>query len=196
MAGRDPEIISVKPLGKYGCQLELRKGDITREDAAIIVNAANAQFMHGSGVAGAIVEIGGFSIQDESTKLVQYQKNIGKPFKEGDVGITGPGGLRCKMLFHAVGPIWQDGHSHEEKHLKQCIHTCLKYTDQFNLESIAFPPISSGIFGYPKEKVAKAFKDEIEHYIHKHSHCSLKSIRITVIDDATLKVFQQEIFTH
>lgn len=125
--------------------IELIDGDITEMDTDAIVNAANAQLILGGGVAGAIRRKGGPTIQQECYKA-------GGTFVGGAVITTG-GNLKAKFVIHAVGP--QMGEGDEDAKLKNATLNSLKLADKHKLQSIAFPAISTGIFGFPIERCAE-----------------------------------------
>lgn len=125
-------------------EVEIVEGDITLLDRDAIVNAANDRLQLGAGVAGAIRERGGPSIQEECDR-------IGSTFVGGAV-ITGGGDLKARHVIHAVGP--RMGEGDEDSKLKNAILNGLKVADENSLKSIAFPAISTGIFGFPLERAA------------------------------------------
>ena len=125
--------------------VRLTQGDITELATDVIVNAANTQLILGGGVAGAIRSKGGPTIQEECNR-------IGGTFVGGAVITTG-GNLKAKYVIHAVGP--RMGEGNEDKKLKNATLNSLKLMDENKLKTIAFPAISTGIFGYPIEKCAK-----------------------------------------
>jgi O-acetyl-ADP-ribose deacetylase (regulator of RNase III) len=125
--------------------LELIESDITEMDADAIVNAANAQLLLGGGVAGAIRKKGGPQIQAECNK-------IGGTFVGGAVITTG-GALKAKYVIHAVGP--RMGEGNEDEKLRNATLNSLRVADENNLKSIAFPAISTGIFGFPIARCAE-----------------------------------------
>jgi O-acetyl-ADP-ribose deacetylase (regulator of RNase III) len=124
--------------------LELLDGDITELDTDAIVNAANAQLVLGGGVAGAIRRKGGPQVQAECD-------TIGGTFVGGAVITTG-GKLKARHVIHAVGP--RMGEGDEDRKLRDATLNCLKVADENRLKSIAFPAISTGIFGFPIERCA------------------------------------------
>jgi O-acetyl-ADP-ribose deacetylase (regulator of RNase III) len=128
-----------------GRTLELREGDITEMDTDAIVNAANAQLVLGGGVAGAIRRKGGPRIQEECDR-------IGGTFVGGAVITTG-GKLKAKHVIHAVGP--RMGEGDEDEKLRNATLNSLKCADEHRLRSIAFPAISTGIFGFPIHRCAE-----------------------------------------
>ena len=128
-----------------GRTVELRQGDITEMDSDAIVNAANAQLVLGGGVAGAIRRKGGPQIQEECDR-------IGGTFVGGAVITTG-GKLKARHVIHAVGP--RMGEGDEDEKLRNATVNSLKLADEHRLRSIAFPAISTGIFGFPVPRCAE-----------------------------------------
>jgi O-acetyl-ADP-ribose deacetylase (regulator of RNase III) len=140
-----------------GVELELMKGDITEVEADAIVNAANSYLEHGGGVAGAIVRRGGYVIQEESREWVRKYG----PVPVGGVAVTSAGRLKAKYVIHAVGP--RCGVEPIEK-LGEAVINALRKAEELGLSSIAFPAISTGIFGCSYDTAARimaeAFKNE------------------------------------
>lgn len=135
--------------------IRLVQGDITELNTDVIVNAANAQLIMGGGVAGAIRRKGGPKIQEECNK-------IGGTFVGGAVITTG-GNLKANHVIHAVGP--RMGEGNEDEKLKNATLNSLKLMDQNKLKTIAFPAISTGIFGYPIENCAKIMISTAKEYL-------------------------------
>jgi O-acetyl-ADP-ribose deacetylase (regulator of RNase III) len=135
--------------------LELVQGDITEMETDAIVNAANAQLALGGGVAGAIRRKGGPSIQEECNR-------IGGIHVGGAVITTG-GNLKAKHVIHAVGP--RMGEGDEDGKLKDATSNSLKIADQHHLQSISFPAISAGIFGYPLDRCARVMLSTAIEYL-------------------------------
>lgn len=125
--------------------LELVQGDLTEMETEAIVNAANEYLKHGGGVAGAIVKKGGRIIQEESDKIGYCPV--------GQAVMTSGGNLKAKYVIHAVGP--RMGEGNEDEKLRNATLNSLKLADEKGIKSIAFPAISTGIFGYPIERCAK-----------------------------------------
>jgi len=167
--------------------IQIRHGDMTEEDVDCIVNAANSSLDHASGLAGAIVKKGGNSIQDESDIYISKHGRI----EEGGIAVTKGGNLPCKFIIHAVGPIWHGGNEGEEIVLGICVRSCLEKVDELKLTSISLPAISSGIFGFPKEKCAEVMFNMIETYLkEKKASTTIKEIRFTNFDDRTVDIFE------
>ena len=135
--------------------VEVGQCDITEMNTDAIVNAANAQLVLGAGVAGAIKAKGGPKIQEECNA-------IGGTFVGGAVVTTG-GDLRAKHVIHAVGP--RMGEGNEEEKLRDATLNSLKVSDENNLTSITFPAISTGIFGFPKERCAEIMLGTVIDYL-------------------------------
>ena len=163
--------------------LEVFKGDITREVTDAIVNAANSHLMHGGGVAAAIARLGGEAIDRESRKWVR----LNGPVAHAKPAVTSGGNLLCKFVIHAVGPVWGEGD--EEKKLKEAITGSLKTADALKVNSIAFPAISTGIYGFPKDRAAEIFMRSIRDYFIEFPMSIICSVKIVLMDDITLHAF-------
>jgi len=166
-----------------GQTLQIVQGDITNEKVDAIVNAANAHLMHGGGVAAAIVNRGGESIQEESDEWIKKHGMVSheKP------AFTHAGRLPCKYVIHAVGPIWGEGD--EDHKLQDAISGSMRLAEELKLTSISFPAISTGIFGFPKERAAALFMQTIKDFVDLNSLSPLQLIRITIIDSPTFEIF-------
>jgi O-acetyl-ADP-ribose deacetylase (regulator of RNase III) len=180
-----------------GAVLQLVQGDITAETTNAIVNAANEYLIHGAGVAGAISRRGGPEIQTESNAWVQ---------KHGPVSHTEPawttgGKLPCKYVIHAVGPVWRDPltageRGKEDAKLEAAMRGSLRVADELGLESISIPAISTGIFGFPKERAADIIIKTIQDYFKAKSKSGIKTIRLVLYDSPTLSAFQKAWHDH
>jgi len=166
-----------------GTRLQLVEGDITQEHVDAIVNAANAYLKHGAGVAGAIIQQGGSQIQTESDAWVQKYG----PVSHAKPAYTGGGRLACRYVIHAVGPVWGEGE--DDAKLATAIFGALATAEELRLVSLSFPAISTGIFGFPKERAAQIYLAVVRSYIGQHPNTSLKQIRLTLFDQTTLEAF-------
>ncbi|KAA3623488.1 MAG: O-acetyl-ADP-ribose deacetylase [Flavobacterium sp.] len=131
--------------------IEIILGDITQIEADVIVNAANTSLLGGGGVDGAIHKAGGPEILAECKAIRNRQGGC----KVGEAVITTAGNLNARKVIHTVGPKWNNGNSNEAELLRKCYLNCLKLAESGNYTSIAFPNISTGIYGYPKEPAAQ-----------------------------------------
>ena len=136
------------------CKIESILGDITTLTVDAIVNAANSSLMGGGGVDGAIHNAAGQQLLDECIKIAESRRP-NEPCPAGDAVITGAGELPAKYVIHTVGPVWRGGNKGEPELLASCYRKSLLLAQENNIESIAFPNISTGIFGYPKDKAAE-----------------------------------------
>jgi len=143
-------------------EIIVMKGDITEVEADAIVNAANKYLKHGGGVAAAIVRKGGEIIQRESNKIISEQG----PLETGDAVATSAGNLRAKKVIHTVGPIYGEGSERDK--LMKATYNCLKLAEEYGFKSIAFPAISTGIYGVPPKLAADAMVNAVLEYIDKY----------------------------
>ena len=134
-------------------RLIVTTGDITKMNTAAIVNAANSSLMGGGGVDGAIHRGGGPAILEECKQIRKSRYPGGLP--TGDAVVTTAGSLPAAHVIHTVGPVWHGGSSGEAEKLASCYRRSLEEAAGLSLKDIAFPAISTGIYGYPKEKAAE-----------------------------------------
>lgn len=163
-------------VGKFS--VELVKSDITELDTDAIVNAANSKLQHGAGVAWAIVNKGGYIIQKESDKL--------RFCPVGNAVITTAGKLKAKYVIHAVGPV--NGEGNEDAKLKSATLSALKLADKHKLKSIAFPAISTGAFGFPKDRCANVMLNAVVEYANETT--GLEKVIFCLYDDETFRIFK------
>lgn len=130
--------------------IELLLGDITKVEADAIVNAANTSLLGGGGVDGAIHKAGGSAILEACKAIRNRQGGC----NVGEAVITIAGNLPAKYVIHTVGPVWNNGKSNEEMLLAQAYASSLKLAMEYEVRSIAFPNISTGIYRFPKDKAA------------------------------------------
>ena len=159
--------------------IELVKGDITEMETDAIVNAANAQLILGGGVAGAIRRKGGPAIQEECNK-------IGGTFVGGAVITTG-GNLKARHVIHAVGPMMGEGD--EDNKLSNATINSLKVADENQLTSIAFPAISTGIFGYPLDRCAEIMLSDTISYLKNKT--GLEKVVFCLFDQQAFDIFEE-----
>jgi O-acetyl-ADP-ribose deacetylase (regulator of RNase III) len=162
-------------------KIKLVQGDITELNTDVIVNAANAQLILGGGVAGAIRRKGGPSIQEECNK-------IGGTFVGGAVITTG-GNLKANHVIHAVGP--RMGEGGEDMKLKDTVINSLKLMDKQALKTIAFPAISTGIFGYPIERCSKVMISTAKEYLTGDTQ--IKEVIFCLYSSSDYEVFDSDL---
>jgi O-acetyl-ADP-ribose deacetylase len=168
-----------------GQTIHLSRGDITQAPVDAIVNAANEQLVHAGGLAAAIVQRGGQVIQQQSADwLAQHG-----PVTHTRPAITSAGALPCRYILHAVGPIWGSGD--EAGKLDQAVRGALRTADELNLDSLAMPAISTGIFGFPKEQAARVILGALAGYFQQAEHSGLRQIEVILYDAPTLEPFIQ-----
>jgi O-acetyl-ADP-ribose deacetylase (regulator of RNase III) len=142
--------------------LKLKVGDITREPADAIVNTANSALAGGGGVDGAIHRAGGPSIMRELDQI--RAKTGGCP--TGTAVVTAAGLLPARFVFHAVGPVYRDGKHREPELLASCYRTCLRLAEEQGISTIAFPSISTGVYGYPIREAAQIALVEVKRHLN------------------------------
>ncbi len=143
-------------------QIEVMKTDITGLEVDAIVNAANTSLLGGGGVDGAIHRAAGPQLLAECRTL--------NGCKTGEAKITKGYNLKAKYVIHTVGPIWNKGKSKEEIKLRNCYRNSLALAAEYNLKSIAFPAISTGVYKFPYELATKIAVEEVKEYLKEHPH--------------------------
>ncbi|MEK6753488.1 MAG: macro domain-containing protein [Chloroflexota bacterium] len=166
-----------------GQTLQIVQGDITVDEVDAIVNAANEQLQHGGGVAWAISKRGGPTVQEESDEWIRKHGPVSHSHPAWTLG----GLLPAKYIIHAVGPVWGDGD--EDKKLSDAVTGSLRVADELKCKSISMPAISTGIFGFPKDRAAKIIFSAIETYFAEIENSAIQTVRLVLFDDATVKVF-------
>jgi O-acetyl-ADP-ribose deacetylase (regulator of RNase III) len=163
-----------------GTTLEILQGDITEMDTTAIVNAANDRLILGAGVAGAIKAKGGPDIQKECNEL-------GGTYVGGAVVTTG-GNLKADYVIHAVGP--RMGEGNEDQKLADAVRNSLTRADEKNMQSVAFPAISTGIFGFPMERAADIMIKTAAEYLENHP-TTLQKVLFCLYGQEAYDIFAQ-----
>jgi len=166
-----------------GQGIQIVQGDLTLERVDAIVNAANSQLMHGGGVAGHISRQGGPVIQAESNAWVRLHG----PVSHAEPAYTAAGKLPCRYVIHAVGPVWGEGD--EDRKLNAAIYGSLHLADRLKIASIAFPAISTGIFGFPKDRAAGIILETILDFFQACPDSGIRQVRLVLFDSPTLDAF-------
>ena len=167
-------------------KLEIVQGDIARQpDMDAIVNAANAQLRTGGGVAGAIHRAAGPGLEEECQPLA--------PIQPGQAVITGAYQLPNKHVIHCLGPVYGRDKP-EDKLLAACYENAIKLAEEHQLGSIAFPAISTGVFGYPLDEAAAVAIRTIKQKIKELDH--VQTIRMVLFSEKDLQAFQRQAADH
>ena len=160
-----------------GRTIELKKGDITQIKVDAIVNAANSSLMGGGGVDGAIHRAGGYAILEECKTIVAEKGKL----PTGQAVITTAGELPAKHVIHTVGPVWRGGNKNEPDLLADCYRNSLQVATQNNCKTLAFPNISTGIYGFPKDKAAEISVKTIREFLEHDT--TIEKIYLVCFDD-------------
>ncbi len=163
-----------KTLEISGRKVLIGVGDITEEAVDAIVNAANSHLKHGGGVAGAIVRKGGKVIQEESDRIGYVPV--------GGAVVTTAGKLPAKYVIHAVGP--RMGEGDEERKLAQAVWNALRRAEELGISSVAMPAISTGIFGFPKDRGTEIILRTVVEFLREEAK-SLQEVRLIDISKET-----------
>jgi O-acetyl-ADP-ribose deacetylase (regulator of RNase III) len=159
-------------------RLKIVQGDITREHVDAIVNAANESLLGGGGVDGAIHRAGGPAILEECRRLGGCAT--------GDVKVTGAGKLDARYTLHAVGPVWHGGAQGEPELLASCYRRALELAGALDCRSVAFPAISTGVYGYPPELAATVALRSIR----DHASPPVELVRLVCFSDESVRVLE------
>lgn len=155
-------------------------GDITQRRVDAIVNAANMTLLGGGGVDGAIHRAAGPELLVACRALPESTPGV--RWSTGQARITPAFRLRAKYVIHTVGPVYRDGMSNEPKQLANCYRNSLELAAKHHVESIAFPAISCGVFGYPSIKAARIEVNTIHEFLTTHQ-CSIKQFELVAFDE-------------
>lgn len=162
-------------------KLELVQGDITSQDVDAIVNAANAALAGGGGVDGAIHRAAG------PVLMQQTRQRYPQGCPTGDAVVTDAGNLKARHVFHAVGPVWRGGSANEKTLLASAYRQCLELAVEHDCASIAFPAISTGIYGYPKDLAAEVSLATVREHLLQKAMPSL--VRFVLFDGGSFGAY-------
>lgn len=160
-------------------------GDITKDDADAIVNAANSSLMGGGGVDGAIHRAGGPEILKECREIRRAQYPEGLP--TGGAVMTTAGKMAAGHVIHTVGPVYGRGGKEKAEQLASCYFSSLKLAAEKGLKTVAFPAISTGVYGYPLDEAAKVSSKAIEKFLR--ADASLQEVRLVFFSRGDAEVF-------
>ncbi|RDV13754.1 O-acetyl-ADP-ribose deacetylase [Pontibacter diazotrophicus] len=167
-------------------KIEIQQGDITKVETDAIVNAANSSLLGGGGVDGAIHRAGGPAILEECKQIRARQGGC----PTGEAVITTGGKLPARYVIHTVGPVWHGGDKDEPEQLANCYKNSLRIASDKQLQSIAFPNISTGVYGYPKDKAAQVAVKAVKDYLQQHDS-SLQQVVFVCFDAENRKLYEE-----
>ena len=168
-------------------KIRIVQGDITDVDADAIVNAANPTLMGGGGVDGAIHRKGGPTILEECKRIRASEWPKGLP--TGKAVITSGGSLKAKHVIHTVGPIWHGGSHGEPDLLADAYENSLELASSKKLKTVAFPSISTGVYGYPIEKASRTALTTVKRFIERKS--TLREITFVLFTEHDLEIYKE-----
>jgi len=166
-------------------KVELVKGDITALEVDAIVNAANNSLLGGGGVDGAIHRAGGRQILEECIAIRNRQGGCGT----GEAVITGGGLLKARFVIHTVGPVWHGGSHDEDRLLSSCYTNSLRLAEENNIRTIAFPNISTGVYGFPKERASGIAVKSVEDYLGRTD--AFDKVIFVCFDDENYRLYSR-----
>jgi len=164
--------------------IQLIKGDITKLKVDAIVNAANSSLLGGGGVDGAIHRAGGPKILEECMVIREKQGGC----KTGEAVITTGGNLPAKYVIHTVGPVWYGGKNKEDELLVNAYKNSLRLATEYEIKSIAFPNISTGVYGFPKQRAAEIAVNAVKDFFNLTT--LIKEVFFVCFDEENYKIYQ------
>lgn len=165
--------------------IEVIREDITQLEVDAIVNAANQQLKGGGGVDGAIHGAGGPEILKECQEWVQENGKL----PTGEAIITTAGDMPANHVIHTVGPVWNGGDHNEEKLLADAYRNSLQLASEYDLASIAFPNISTGVYGFPKDRAAKIAVKTVEQELKNRP--VIESVYFVCFDEENAGIYEE-----
>ncbi|AHM59775.1 RNase III inhibitor [Flammeovirgaceae bacterium 311] len=168
-------------------RLVLIQGDITKQKADAIVNAANTSLQAGGGVDGAIHKVGGPSIQKACKAIIKKQGEL----KTGEAVLTTAGKLPARFVIHTAGPVWEGGDKGESRLLADCYRNSMFLAHEKLLKSVAFPNISTGVYGFPKEQAAEIALGIVRSLLEEEEAYNVEEVRFVCYDEENFKLYRQ-----
>ena len=170
-------------------QIQVILGDITRQTVDAIVNAANESLLGGGGVDGAIHSAAGKELDLACRKIHEEKGGC----KTGDAVITTGGNLPTKFVIHTVGPIWRGGKQREAELLSSAYLSSLRLASENGIRTIAFPNISTGIYGFPKEQASKIAVSAIADFLDNNKTC-IENVIFVCFDQENYELYKKLVF--
>jgi O-acetyl-ADP-ribose deacetylase (regulator of RNase III) len=164
-------------------RVEVIQGDITKMEVDAIVNAANSTLMGGGGVDGAIHRAGGPKILEECMIIRNKQGGCAT----GEAVLTGGGNLKARYVIHTVGPVWAGGNKNEEQLLSNAYRNSLQLAVDHAIRSVAFPNISTGVYGFPKDRAARIAVQSVNDFLQ--SDASVNRVIFCCFDEENYKIY-------
>ncbi|HQF41933.1 MAG TPA: O-acetyl-ADP-ribose deacetylase [Ignavibacteriaceae bacterium] len=162
-------------------KIEIHKGDITKLKVDTIVNAANTSLLGGGGVDGAIHRAAG-------PELLEFNRKLGG-CRTGEAKMSPGFNLPAKFIIHTVGPIWNGGKNNEDQLLENCYNNSLKIAAENNIKTIAFPAISTGIYGFPLERATKIAVKTVKQFLKEES--SIEKVIFVCFSEHDYNVYKE-----
>ncbi|XP_078312815.1 protein mono-ADP-ribosyltransferase PARP14-like [Crassostrea virginica] len=172
---------------KCGITIKVYEGDLSTFPVDVIVNSSNQDLMLQGGLAAVLVKKGGNEIQKECTEHVKKKGKL----SEGEIFCSESGTLSCNMIIHTCSPVWQNDTNQESEHLTECVQAALEETDKREYQSIAFPALSSGIFGYPAKQATSVIVKAVKSYLKDKKVSHVKEIILCDVKAETVKCFKE-----
>ncbi len=166
---------------------EVIHGDITKLEVDAVVNAANTRLAGGGGVDGAIHSAAGPKLHEECMLIIDRQGSC----PTGEACITSAGNMPAKYVIHAVGPVWKGGSADEEKKLANAYRNSLTIASENDVSTIAFPNISTGIYGFPKEKAADIAVETVQNFLENDN--IIKKVIFCCFDMENYRIYNDKI---
>ncbi|NLO19814.1 MAG: O-acetyl-ADP-ribose deacetylase [Ignavibacteria bacterium] len=165
-------------------RIELLLDDITSLKVDAIVNAANTQLKGGGGVDGAIHKAAGPILYEECSKIIEEKGSC----SVGEAVLTSAGNLPCKHIIHTVGPIWTGGTNNEEKLLARAYFNSLLLAKEKKIKTVAFPNISTGVYGFPKQRAAEIAVQEVKNFLDMNA--SIEKVIFVCFEEANYLIYK------
>jgi len=162
-------------------RIQIIEGDITKQNVDAVVNAANNSLLGGGGVDGAIHRAAGPELLEETRKIG------GCP--TGEARVSRGYRLPAKWVIHTVGPVWTGGRNHEEELLARCYQNCFSVAQELEIQSIAFPAISTGVYGFPLERATEIALEEAKIFLERDQ--TLNKVLFVCFGAEVLKTYQK-----